>query len=84
LYNEGFHNSYSLSNILRKIRSRRIRWGDIEPRWGTEKYVQNFSAKTAKSRLHGRHRNKWEDGIKMALWVIRSKVWEHAQNRVKW
>jgi hypothetical protein len=34
LHNEGLHNLYSSSNIIRMIKSRRLRWAGLDARIG--------------------------------------------------
>jgi hypothetical protein len=43
LHNEEVHNSYTSSNIIRVIKSRRMRWVDYGR---DEKYIQNFGENT--------------------------------------
>ena len=66
--NEELNDSYSSPNIVRVIKSRRMRWAGhvarMEERRGT------YSALVGKSegkRPHGRRRRRWEDNIKMDL-----------------
>jgi hypothetical protein len=44
LYNEELHISYSSSNIIRQIKSRRMRWAGYVARMG-EECVQSFNGK---------------------------------------
>jgi hypothetical protein len=47
LHNKELHNLYSSSNIIRQIRSRRMRWAGHVARMGEEN-VQGFGGKTRK------------------------------------
>jgi hypothetical protein len=51
LHSEEFHDSYSSSDIIRQVRSRRMRW----------------VGKPEGNRPLGRPRRRWEDGIRMDL-----------------
>jgi hypothetical protein len=43
LYKEGFHEPYSPANIIRVIRSRKMRWAvHVERMGGEQKYVGAF------------------------------------------
>jgi hypothetical protein len=42
LHNEKLHKLYSSPNIIRMIKSRRMRWAGRVARMGDEKCVQNF------------------------------------------
>ena len=42
LHNEELHDLYSLLNIVRVIKSRRMRWAGYEYVWGEERRIQSF------------------------------------------
>jgi hypothetical protein len=42
LHNEEFHNSYTSPNIIRVIKSKRMRWAGHVIHGRDEKYIQNF------------------------------------------
>jgi hypothetical protein len=67
---------YSSRNIIRHIKSRRIRWAGHVARMGEERkghnvWVGNLEGK----RPLGRPRRRWEDGIKMDLKETAERVW---------
>jgi hypothetical protein len=62
LHNEELHNSYSSSNIIRQMKSRRMRWTDVEE--GRKLYKVVIGKPEGKSRF-GRPRRRWEDGFGM-------------------
>jgi hypothetical protein len=45
LHNEELHNLYSPPDIIRKVKSRRMRWAGHVARMGEEKNVQSFGGK---------------------------------------
>ena len=68
LHNEELSDLYSLSNIVRVVKSRRMRWAwhvaRMEERRGVHRVlVRNHEGK----RPLGRPRRRWEDNIKMDL-----------------
>jgi hypothetical protein len=42
LHNDELHNLYSSPNIVRVIKSRRVRWGDMWHAWGGERCLRGF------------------------------------------
>jgi hypothetical protein len=52
LHNEQFHNLYSSSNIIRVIKSTRIRWGTCSMCGRDEKCIQYFWLEKLKGRDH--------------------------------
>jgi hypothetical protein len=75
LHNEELHNLYSSQNIIRQIKSRRMRWAVHVARMGEERKVYKvLVGKPEGKRTLGRLRRRWEDGIRMGvretgLWV---------------
>jgi hypothetical protein len=68
LHNEELHNLYSSSNIIRLIKSRRMRWAGHVARMGEERNVYKaLMGKPEGKRPLGRPRRRWEDGIRMDL-----------------
>jgi hypothetical protein len=60
----SFVNLYVLPNIIRIIRSRRMRWtGQVEC-MGEIRYVQILFGKPEGKRPLGRHRSRWENSIR--------------------
>jgi hypothetical protein len=57
---------YSLPNIVRVVKSRRMRWARHVARMGEEKGVHRvLVGKPEEKRPLGRPRRRWEDNIKM-------------------
>jgi hypothetical protein len=68
LHNEELHYLYSLPNIVRVIKSRRIRWAGYVARMGEERGVYRvLVGKPERKRPLGRPRRRWEDNIRMDL-----------------
>jgi hypothetical protein len=65
LHNEELHNLYSSPNIIRMIKSWRIKWAEHVEHMGGRKRLQEF----------GRPRRRWEDNTKMDIWEIVVGVW---------
>jgi hypothetical protein len=72
LYNEELHNLCSSPDIIRQVKSRRIRWAGHVARMGEErKLYKVLLGKPEGKRPLGRPRRRWEDGIRMDLREIR-------------
>jgi hypothetical protein len=70
------HNLYSSPNIIRQIKSRRIRWAGHVVRMGEGRNVYRvLVGKPEGKRPLERSRRRWEDGLKMDLGEICSGVW---------
>jgi hypothetical protein len=68
LHNEELHILYSSPDIIRQIKSRRIRWAGHVARMGEEKNVYRvLMGKSEGKRTLGRPRHRWDDGIRMGL-----------------
>jgi hypothetical protein len=68
LHNEELHILYSSPNIIRQIKSRRMRWVGHVARMGEEMNVYRvLMGKPEGKRPLGRPRHRWEDGIIMDL-----------------
>ena len=68
LHNEEFNDLYCSPNILRVIKSRRMRWaGHVARRGREERRIQGFVGETSGKGPLGRPRPRWEDNIKMDL-----------------
>jgi hypothetical protein len=68
LHNENLHILYSSPNIIRLIKSRRMRWAGHVARMVEERNVYRvLMGKPEGKRPLGRPRRRWEDGIRMDL-----------------
>jgi hypothetical protein len=66
LHNEELNDLYSLPNIIRVVKSRRMRWDGHVARMGEGRGVHwKLVAKPKGKRPLGRPRRRWEDNIKM-------------------
>jgi hypothetical protein len=88
LHNGELHSLYSSPNIVRVIKSRRLRWVGHVSRMGEGRGVYRVlvGRPEGKSPL-GRPRRRWEDNIKMDLWEIgidEANWIRLAQDRVQW
>ena len=70
LHNEKLNDLYSSPNIVRVIKSRRMRWGGHVARMGEERGVYRvLVGKPERRRPLGRPRRRWVDNIRM--WICR-------------
>jgi hypothetical protein len=68
LHSEELHNLYSSPDIIRQVKSRRMRWAEHVARMGEErKMYKVLVGKPEGKRPLGRPRRRWEDGIRMDL-----------------
>ena len=66
LHNEELNDLYSSPNIVRVIKSRRMRWAGHVARMGEERRVYRvLMGKPEGRRLMGRPRRRWVDNIRM-------------------
>jgi hypothetical protein len=66
--NEELHNLYSSPDIIRQVKSRRMRWAGHVARMGEEREVYKvLVVKPEGKRPLGRPRRGWENGIRMDL-----------------
>jgi len=87
LHNEERRDLYSLPNIVRVVKSRRIRWAGHVALMGDGRGVHRvLVGKPEGKRPLGRPRHRWEDNIKMDLWEVGGGGdWmELAQDRDRW
>ena len=87
LHNEELRDLYSLPNIVRVVKSRRMRWAGNVARMGEGRGVHRvLVGKPAGKRPLGRPRRRWEDNIKMNLREVGGAGdWkELAQDRDRW
>jgi hypothetical protein len=72
LHNEELNDLSSLPNIVRVVKSRRMRWAGHVARMGEDRGVPRvLMGKPEGRRPLGRPRRRWEDNIKMDL----QKIW---------
>jgi hypothetical protein len=85
LHNEELNGLYSLLNIVRVIKSRRMRWAGHVARMGEDRGVYRvLVGKPEGKRPLGRPKRRWEDNIKMDLQEVgggRGDWMELAQDR---
>jgi hypothetical protein len=88
LHNEELHILYSSLNIIRMIKSRRMRWAGHVAQMGEKQNAYRILVeKIEGKRLLGRPRRRWVDNIKIDVIQI---VWDDvdwidlAQDRVQW
>jgi hypothetical protein len=68
LHNKGLHNLYSSADIIRQIKSRRMRWAGHVARMGQErKLYRVVVGKSEGKRSLGRPTRRWKDGISLGL-----------------
>jgi hypothetical protein len=67
LQNEELLQLYSSPNIVRVIKSRRMRWAGHVARIGRKDVYRVLVGKPEGKRPHRRPRQRWEDNIKMNL-----------------
>ena len=79
---------YSLPNIVRAVKSRRMRWAGHVARMGEDSGVHRvLVGKPEGKRPLGRPRHRWEDNIKMDLQEVgggHGEWMELAQDRDRW
>jgi hypothetical protein len=88
LHNEEINYLYSLPNIMRVVKSRRMRWTGHLARMGEGRGMHRFlMGKPEGKRPLERPRHSWEDNIKMDLQEVRGdcgNCMELAQERKRW
>ena len=87
LHNEELRDLYSLPNIVRVVKSKRMRWVGRVARMGERRGVHRvLVGKPEGKRPLGRPRRKWEDNIKLDLREVgRGGDWmELVQDRDRW
>jgi hypothetical protein len=68
LHSEELHNLYSSPDIIRQVKSRRMRWAGHVEHMGQQRKVYKVSmGKPEGNRPLERPRSRWEDGIRMDL-----------------
>jgi hypothetical protein len=88
LHNGELHDLHSSPDIIRQIKSRRMRWAGHVERMGERRNVYRvLVGKPEGKRPLGRPRRRWENGIKMDLREIGwgCVEWIHlAEDRDRW
>jgi hypothetical protein len=88
LHNDELHSLYSTPNIVRVIKSRKMRWSGHVARIGEGRGAYRvLVGRPEGKRPRGSPRRRWEDNIKMNLREIRinGANWIRlAQDRVQW
>ena len=75
----------SVPNIVRVVKSRRMRWAGHVARMGQGSGMYRvLVGKPEGKRPLGRPRRRWEDNIKMDIEEVGGDWMELAQNRVRW
>jgi hypothetical protein len=75
LHNEELNDLYSSPNIIRVIKSKRMRWAGHVARMGEQRSAYRILVGRPKGRRpFGRPRHRWEGNIKM---VVQDLGWEH-------
>jgi len=76
LPNEELNDLYSSPNIVRVIKSRRMRWAGHVARMGEGRGVYRVMVgKPERKSPMGRPRHRWDDNIKMELQEVGCGVW---------
>jgi hypothetical protein len=70
MHSEELHILYSSPNIIKHIKSRRMRWAGHVACMGERKLYRVLVEKPEGKRPLGRPRHRWEDGIRMDLGEI--------------
>jgi hypothetical protein len=88
LHNDELHSLYSSPNIVRVIKSRRMKWAGHVARMGEGRGVyRDLVGRPEGKRPLGRPKHRWEDNIKMDLREIGidGANWiQLAEDRVQW
>jgi len=88
MHNEELNDLYSLPNIVRVVKLRRMRWAGHVARMGEDRGVHRvLVGKPEGKRPLGRPRCRWEDNIKMDLQEVgegRGDWMELAEDRDRW
>jgi hypothetical protein len=75
MHNDELNSLYSSPNIVRVIKSRRMRWaGHVARMWEGRGVYRILVGRPEGKRPLGRPRRRWEDNIKMNLREIRIDV----------
>jgi hypothetical protein len=76
LHNEELNDLHSAQNIIRVIKSRRMRWAGHLARVGEKRGAYRILVGRPEGRRPlGRHRRRWEDNIKIDLQEVGWGAW---------
>jgi hypothetical protein len=68
LHSEELHNLYSSPDIIRQVKSRRMRWAEHVARMGEERKLYKVLMGNPEGKIPlGRRRRRWDNGIRMNL-----------------
>ena len=84
---EELNGLYSSPNIVRVIKSRRMRWARHVARMGEERGVKGLGGETGGKETTGRPRSRWVDNIRMDLQEVGCGYMDWiglAQDRDRW
>jgi hypothetical protein len=88
LHSEELHNFYSSPDIIRQVKSRRMRWARHVARMGEERKVYKVLVGNPEGKRQlGRPRRRWEDGVRIDLMEIGLECVDWillAQDRDRW
>jgi hypothetical protein len=85
LYNEELHNLYPSPDIIRQVKSRRMRWAGHVARMGEERIVYKvFMGKPEGKRPLGRPRRRWDKNGSWGNWLGGVDWIRLAQDRDRW
>jgi len=69
LHTEELNDLYSSPNIVRVIKSRRMRWAEHVSRMGEERPIQGFGAESSE-------KDPGIDGTIILRWILESGMWD--------
>ena len=76
LHNEELYDLYCSLNIIRVVKSKRMRWAGHVARMGERRDVYTVLVwETEGKKPLGRPRRRWADNIKMSLHEVRCEAW---------
>jgi hypothetical protein len=84
LHNEKLHNLYSSPDIIRQVKSRRMRWAGHVACIGEERKVYKVLVGKPEGKRPGRPRHRWEDEIRMDFREIGLDWIRLSQDRDQW